>query len=200
MVRRNPFYHEMFDNPHLSKIASLMITPQEFTAKWVWSPLIRLSKTSTDVLLPDISKTFLMDAGLPATGFLSISFSNLSEGLSSLWLIANKQTKMDLRLGNLYVIGAAQNEMYMCLASDYAWSIMAVPIECDRLLFVNSTIPQLAESILAFKLYELSLGDKPTWSIVHRQLRLLRKRLQVIDPKAMRPDCYWPQLLFALSV
>ncbi len=174
-----------------------VMTPANFAAKWneplVKSPLKKLR----DLQLPAEAKDFLSSAGLPKEAAPFLSFDDLAvlETVEQAYELSE-----DFR--RYRIIGSTGSGDPICL--DEVVNGEVVYLNHDKRfqrVFVNASIPQLAESLLAFRhLGRQTMakngedafidGDIPehlkTW---------ITQELKRIDSKALDKECFWNEML-----
>lgn len=175
-----------------------MIEPSTFVEKWqkqipegILPELLEdysLISVSPNVFanrnIPEASKRFLIEAGLPKSTAPFLSFGDLANGLLPIWKIwgvTDNWNEADrLRLSRYCVIGSDDNSGNpICIDEANDGTIVTLEHE-DRfagVMFVNSSVPQLAEFLLLFN------GADTKQQIV--------VELEQIDPAAMKEGCFW---------
>lgn len=178
-----------------------MITPAEFRDRWNGADhavelMLFPADTLADVAIPDPSKAFLRDAGLPDSAAPFLDFKVPEQGTlptaAGVW-------QLDDAFGRYRVIGSNGSGDSICL--DEGMDGAVVYLNHDdrfRAVFMNSSIAQLAESLLVYRqMIEETCqrngedayldGDIPdeikTW---------LQSELVRIDSHAMKSGCHWP--------
>ena len=174
-----------------------MITPSEFVAEWGEDNLIRNTpKALANVELPQASKTFLIEAGLPAHTDVGLQFDRFVDELPTL----------PEAFPNDYVF-PAKYRFYRPIGVDYATIICLAEQENGRIYSVdidghlptrlmNSGVPYLAEFLLIFRRQEAwAKATHPSEEQVKLSVRKMRDELCQQDPEAMRDEqSYWSQV------
>jgi hypothetical protein len=143
-----------------------VITPQEF--KKLWTPFFNDdptidelvtfdSGTLMDISIPENAKRFLIEAGLPrsAAPFLSFAYPDALElpDLATQWKLNDQYKKFR-------EIGGTGSGNPICIEEI---SGRVVNIDHDNgfdIILFNSSIEQLAESMLVYRDYVKKIGDK----------------------------------------
>ena len=178
---------------------SPMPSPKDFVAGWGQNdPLIQFPRELLERLtLSDEDKEFLAEAGLPASAAPFLSFSAPKSG--ELPTVAGQWGQPDAfrryRIigsdgsGNPIAVDEAGDGEVVCLDHDDKFA---------RTL-INTTVRQLAESLLAYRDTIREMAAKPRKGaaegvVIPPQARKqLHQRLKKIDPAAMKPGCFWPE-------
>src|ERR1041385_7970093 len=126
------------------------MTPQDFAKRWRWENLVKPPENSLKNLkLPDETKFFLLEAGLPVTTETqhSINFSMLSSGIQKLSDCIEKGERQDKYRSFLRIGATAAGQI--CL-EEITGQVFVIYPKLDKTRFVNSSVSQLAESILVY--------------------------------------------------
>jgi hypothetical protein len=179
--------------------SSPMLTPEQFTSRWQ-SEVVAKDTLPEDVKLltlpaqrlatckiPDSARQFLVEAGLPNACAPFLGFEEVGKGLPRIWeRYAPGQWQPDEKIGleHYVLIGYEDNAGNPICLDELDGRVVTVEHELlfdprareRRIMFVNSSIPQLAECLL---LYQTSSP----------QDRLAA--LAQIDPPAIRKGAFW---------
>lgn len=175
-----------------------MITPAEFVAEWGEAGLIRNTPQAlANIKLPQASKAFLMEAGLPAHTDVRLQFDRFEGELPTL----------PEAFPNGYVF-PAQYCSYRPIGVDYATIICLAENEDGRIYSVdidghlptrlmNSGVPHLAEFLLIFRRQEAwTQAAQPSEEQVRLSVLKMQAELRQRDPQAMQDEqSYWSQLI-----
>jgi hypothetical protein len=158
---------------------------REFLDLWGPAEMVRVpGRDLAAVSIPDDSKDFLAEAGLPREAGLRLDFSALPdlEPLPAVLTRAKLETRVAWR--DLRLLGGDEAS-YICLTPQGA--IVAVWPSESLERFVNSSIQQLAECLLAYR--EISKGsdhmDDETYA------EDLRRYVVRVDPRALDDEESW---------
>jgi hypothetical protein len=192
-----------------------MITPAGFIAKWHGEPLVRAEMSVLqNINIPQTSKQFLCEAGLPRTIWNSVCFDRLAGNLLPLSLALEGKYGLLPELNRYRIIGETQYNQYFCVDEDgsgkvirylepYPYSIWGYkPVN-----LINSSVAQFAESLLVHqdfepifdreaKIAESDSSNSQESDLAYHKAKMLLDRLlkdlRNIDPDAMNEDDYWP--------
>jgi hypothetical protein len=147
--------------------------------------LIRVSpETFVDRNIPEASKKFLTEAGLPKSAAPYLSFEDLAKGLHTVWEIwgvADNWNEADRsRLQKYFVIGSDDNSGNpICIDQANGGQIVTLEHEdwFTSVMFVNSSVQQLAEFLLLFN------------EAVKKQQ--IVAELEQVDPVALKKGSFW---------
>lgn len=182
-----------------------MLTSQEFRERWCddddsAESLLAFPPTAlADVAIPDESKTFLINAGLPESAAPFLDFRVPDHGalqtVADLWQLAPEYNRYR-------VVGSNGSGDPLCIDESCDGQLIYLnhDYNFERVL-INSSVPQLAESLLVFRhlIREAQRqngedayldGDIPA----ELQQWLLKEIIR-IDPAASHASCFWPQEL-----
>ena len=181
-----------------------MLTPTQFTERWN-EPLAKLDLSdAVDAKLPQQAITFLVEAGLPFGCAPFLSFGPFTGGLKYIDGVFNFSPKRlnpqeKDRLSMYPMIGFDGEGSPICV--DIARSGRVVILDHDAdfqpVLFVNSTVPQLAECLLIYRtLVEVILAENGEAALMDGNIPEYAKpeavaQMTLADPDAMNPDCFW---------
>jgi hypothetical protein len=180
-----------------------MIAPHTFVAKWKGEPLLRVPSALLDgVNIPEISRRFLIEAGLPFR-WKSVSFGNLAHGLPLLSDILSD----DEGVRGYRILGTSAENWcrippdYLCIEEDTGRLVIRQSGffgQPTSFWLLNSSISHFAASLLAYETFSAAfkqlcqLGDcKPAEELVDE----FEQHLKRIDPDAMNEEAYWPVYL-----
>ncbi len=176
-----------------------MITPQEFSARWQAEVVsrdpvpdsVKLLRATAHSLasarLPDATRRFLIEAGLPQSCAPFLCFGEVGEGLPRVWDVyaPRPQWRPEEKIGLEYylMIGSEGSGNPICL-DERNGSVVMLDHELlfdpkareKRTVFVNSGIPELAECLLLFET-----------SAPRARLAALGQA----DPPAVRKGAFW---------
>ncbi|MBA3711551.1 MAG: SUKH-4 family immunity protein [Pyrinomonadaceae bacterium] len=134
--------------------------------------------------IPEASKRFLIEAGLPKSAAPYLSFTDLADSLRPVWEIWGNPDDWNeadrLRLSRYYVIGSDGNSGNpICIDEADGGNIVTLEHEdwFASVMFVNSSVPQLAEFLLLFN------GADTEQQIV--------VELEQVDSDALKEGCFW---------
>lgn len=134
--------------------------------------------------IPEPSKNFLTQAGLPKRAAPYLSFEELAKNLHLVWNqwgIPNDWKEADQkRLEHYFVIGSDDNSGNpICIDEANGGRIVTLEHEdwFNTVMFVNSSLPQLAEFLLLF-------------NEVIKKTKIFTE-LEKIDPAALKEGCFW---------
>ena len=168
-----------------------MLRPKDFIAAWGKEvPLKRFGKKSLELLtISDEDKAFLAEAGLPSSAAPFLNFESPKSG--ELPTVA-KQWKQSDAFDRYRVIGSDGSGNPIAIDEGQAGQVVRLDHE-DKFArtFINTTIHQFAESLLAYRdiLRDLDGED----ALPEKARKQLHQRLKKIDPAAMKPACFWPE-------
>ena len=135
-----------------------MILPSEFIMQWVAenqddpsdTGLLRFSPMALDdVKMPEADRAFLIEAGLPESAAPFLDFEQPVAGpLPTL----SKHADLPEAFRRYRVIGFDGSGDFICIDQDQGGTIVSINHDDDnRPNFMNSSIPQLAESLLLYQ-------------------------------------------------
>lgn len=210
-----------------------MITPEEFVARWNNSPYDRPlvcppPESVNPLKIPLDSKQFLLKAGLPSNPLNrqnSLSCDILAEGMKRL---SDVQVSLNsTELDRYYLLGVwAGGNWYLCIDANAKGTILDLGFEegnLQRIQFVNSSLPQLAECFLVYQelvdtvllnprfMRVIEKGEAylptgecmagkfaTTWEGEEKFAKLLKDEIKRIDAKVFQLDdeeSFWPVYL-----
>jgi SUKH-4 immunity protein len=175
-----------------------MLTPAQFVARWQAevvandslpneARLIVAPRERLALQLPERARNFLTEAGLPKSCAPCLTFDDLAHGLRRIWEVYSPRPEWTAEqregLESYGMIGCDGNGSPICVDE---WDGRVVVVDHEllfdrrykdrRVMFMNSSVAQLAESLL----------------IVHtlaKQARL--DALRQIDPSAVADGAFW---------
>lgn len=181
-----------------------MMSPDDFTKKWKWGELSKASPNALKVINISVpAKDFLVLAGLPrkTEGGEQLQFDLEKEELPVLAKLLGtpgpgSQYCHFHKIGNCLV-------SHVCV-DERNEGIYVVHSLIGKVQFLNSSVPQLAESILASaQLVEMFVsGEREYENYSDRKFapEWLRKQLETIDSAVLRdPKSLWSNVLFDLT-
>lgn len=181
-----------------------MLTSREFRERWCSDDdsesLVMFPPNALgDVAIPDESKTFLTTGGLPESAAPFLDFRVPDHGtlrtVAELWQLAPEYNRYR-------VIGSNGSGDPLCIDESFDGQIVYLNHDFNfHRVLINSSVPQLAESLLAFRhlIRETQRrngedayldGDVPS----ELQQWLLKEIIR-FDPAAAHAGCFWPQEL-----
>jgi hypothetical protein len=181
-----------------------MITPEQFVAQWGTQGLVRVdSETVTPLNVPVESKQFLIEAGLPKKAEPRVTLYAPPDLLASLpQMFQEDDIDFPQEFGGYRVL-ADDTAFFLCLDEHRDGVIVAVdPYQEEPTRFVNTAVPQVAESLLAYRALpgpdQAAGANKET---LRGWLEELRGHLRRIDPQALQDDnSWWSVILEQLEV
>jgi hypothetical protein len=181
------------------------MTSREYRTRWPEGVLVRAEPSVLEGLnIPEESRRFFVEAGLPNGTNLELRRDHLQEGLPLLSEVA-KGSPLPVD-GNRYRVMGEDIGTYMCCDVAAHWCIVSVADVGSSLpvAFVNTSVPQLAECLLLYDecirvLSPLTLKEEDR--VLPSMIRRLEKKFRRIDPAAMRDEyCYWSQVLEGMMI
>lgn len=155
-------------------------------------------------MLPPDALVFLAEAGLPFNCAPYLSFGPFVGGLKSVDQIYDTGqqhfTALEKdRLSSYLVIGGDGEGSPVCIDISHSGQIVVLDHDLDfqSVLFVNSSVPQLVECLLAYRtLVEMSLAENGEDALMDGNIPEHAKQEAVsqmilTDPDAMNLDCFW---------
>jgi acetyltransferase len=180
---------------------------RDFVEAWGDHDLIRPAETMLSAgPIPEIAKQFLLEAGLPLSvvvdtaldfGFtfesLKSTFQNVSDidwpeevrrKWQHLWILGDLDSGFD---------SGAPNES-LCIDATNG-SIVLFNYEDERVGFVNSSLPQFAESCLVMRTFGTRLSFNAPPELTEHQASAMTAELKRIDAAAFQnPKAFWPEI------
>ena len=175
-----------------------MITPSDFVAQWGKNGLVRNTpKALSDVKIPQASKVFLVEAGLPAHAGVGLQFDRFEDEMPTLPEAFPNDYVFPIDYRCYRPIGVDYATI-ICLAEQDEGRIYSVDIDGHlptRLM--SSDVPRLAEFLLAFRHQEMwAQAAHPSEEELKLSVLKMREELHQQDPEAMRDEQnYWPQVI-----
>ncbi len=179
-----------------------MTTAERFIPEWGSDELVRNTPGSLEgIRIPEVSKQFLVIAGLPRrVPWLDMDFDRSEDELPTLPEAFPNGYNFPHEYLRYRPIGA-DSATLLCLNEYDNGNIYSVDIDDAGVptRFVNSSVPQLAEFLLATRVVPVEDKQKrQTGGEAREYIQGLTRSLARIDPEAMRDeDNYWPQYLRA---
>jgi hypothetical protein len=158
---------------------------REFLDLWGPGEMVRLPEEGLSTLsIPPDSKDFLAEAGLPREAGLRLDFSALPslEPLPS--ILARRKLETRVAWGELRVLGGDEAS-YICLTPQGA--IVAVWPGEGLERFVNSSVQQLAECLLAYR----EISKESDHLAEEAYADDLRRYVLRLDPRALEDEESW---------
>lgn len=183
-----------------------MLTPEEFRTHWPSEeePLCRFpEETTNDLNIPDDCKVFLNEAGLPESAAPFLEFRSPEEGPLK---TAAEARQLSSDFDRYRVIGFDDAGNPLCLDERERGAVVYLDHD-NRLqrVFMNSSIQQLAESLLAFEkmirdTQEQNGEDAYLDGDIPETVRVwVRAELEMIDASAVADGCFWASQLAFLE-
>lgn len=178
-----------------------MITPQEFIAQWDGELIRNTSASLEAVRIPDLSKQSLIEAGLPRwVERVQMRFNRFEDELPTLPDAFANGYDFPEDYVRYRPIGL-DAAVLLCLDEYKNVSIYSIDIDGAGVSnsLVNSSVPQLAEFLLALKVVRTE-GPPITYTEEEGQAftEELERKFRSVDPEAMLdPNNYWPDYLRA---
>ena len=175
-----------------------MITPNEFVSKWNIEENGKILKFSAEVLknvnIDNESKKFLIEAGLPesASPFLEFEVPN-GEDIPTV----SKKWEIDKEYSIYKCIGSNGSGDPICI-NETSGNIVYLNHDDDfKEVFINSSIPQLAESLLAFaRLVEETINENGEEAFLDNNIPVglknwITNEIKRIDEIAINESSFW---------
>ena len=179
-----------------------MLTPSEFKAQWGEGLVCNTRASLSHLRIPDASKRFLVEAGLPADAVLGLQFSRAEDELLSM-LQNFPEDDLPADYSRYYPIGVDAATI-LCLDERDDGHIYSIDIEGQGIptRFVNSSVPQLAEFLLILRIVPKEGPPKIyTDEEGAAYTEELAQKFQKIDPAAMQDrNSYWSCYLEATLI
>lgn len=182
-----------------------MITPEEFVRRWRWSELVRPRPELIEpIVMPDASKRFLVSTGLPSRGEgdEELQFEHLRSGVARLSEIEDGTAGVR-DLSAYWRIGSCLSS-YVCVSEGVGGDLVVVHDLRESDQFLNSSVPQLAESLLmSAELVDLfARGERNFEKRRDRRFAAdwLRKEIKRIDGRALEDSgSVWSIVIFEIT-
>ncbi len=128
-----------------------MITPEKFKAWWGKGLVRNTEAALTHIRIPEASKRFLVEAGLPAEAHPGLQFARYEDELPTM-LEAFPEDNLPADYARFRPIGVDYATI-ICLDEQDDGHLYSVDIEGHGLptCFMNSSVPQLAEFLLTVR-------------------------------------------------
>lgn len=172
-----------------------MISANEFKEKWNAQiyPLIEYTVEKVNKLdIPLESKIFLSEAGLPESSAPFLNFEDIHKGgLSTLKEKYNNDKYSE------YIYIGFTGEGDILAIENKSGVIISINHETFKKIYVNKSIPQLAESLLEYaefiKLIKQTNGRRAYLNreCSNEQLELIKNKLINIDDKSIDNNNFW---------
>lgn len=173
-----------------------MITPSDFATQWNADALMRYEPAALDgVHIPEISKHFLIEAGLPRQADLELEFDLSSDELPT--LPEALEEDLPARFNRYRPIGV-DTATTICLDERDNGRIYAVDIDGNiPTRFMNSSVPQLAEFLLVFRNGAgVELPQLASEEELEASALALEHEFRRIDPSVFSDeDNWWPLIV-----
>lgn len=170
-----------------------MITPKEFKAQWGNGLIHNTAESLAQICIPEVSKRFLVEAGLPAEAGLGLQFDRAEDELLSM-LVNFPEDNLPADYGRYYPIGVDYATI-LCLDEQDDGHIYSIDIEEQGIptRFVNSSVPQLAEFLLVVRVVPTEGTPKRyTDAEAKAYTEELERKFKSIDPETIQnEDSYW---------
>ena len=130
-----------------------MITPDDFALKW-GPGLVRPSEAAlSDVVLPEPSRRFLLEAGLPAASDpLPFRFAFPAEGLPMLDSVPDPPDRPEIGDRSRFRVIGRDHQAFVCIDESTGGRIVSVLANWTRpVRLLNSSVEQLAQFLLVFR-------------------------------------------------
>lgn len=174
-----------------------MITPTEFATQWGAAELLRYEPAALEgVHIPDISKRFLVEAGLPRQADLELDFDLSPDELPTL-PEALEEDNLPATFDRYRPIGV-DTATTICLDERDNGRIYAVDIDGNiPTRFLNSSVPQLAEFLLVFRNGAgIKLPTLASEEDLEASAHALEEQFRHIDPAVFSDeDNWWPLIV-----
>lgn len=174
-----------------------MITPTEFAAQWGADQLLRYEPAALEgVHIPDASKRFLIEAGLPRQASLELEFDLSADELPTL-PEALEEERLSAGFNRYRPIGV-DTATTICLDEQDNGHIYAVDIDGTiPTRFMNSSVPQLAEFLLVFRSGAgITLPKLASEENLEASAHALEEQFRRIDPAVFGDeDNWWPLIV-----
>ncbi len=175
-----------------------MISPGKFISEWGTGELVRNSPKAFDnTHIPTASRDFLVKAGLPKNAILQLNFDRPEDELPRLWDAFHDQYDLPPDYNRYLAIGVGYVPI-ICLDESEEGNIYAIDVAGHHpSSFMNSSVPQLAETLLAWRAStEWAEQNEPNDEESAQYAQHLEQTLQRIDFRAMEDkNSYWRQAL-----
>lgn len=174
-----------------------MMTPTDFAAQWGEDQLLRYEPTALEnVDIPNASKQFLIEAGLPRHAGLELEFDLSASELPTLPQ-ALEEENLPASFNRYRPIGV-ETATTICLDEQDNGCIYAVDIDGTLpTRFMNSSVPQLAEFLLVFRSGAgIALPKLASERDLQTSANALEEQFRRIDPAVFSDeDNWWPLIV-----
>ena len=181
-----------------------MLSPKEFAAAWGEGRYVFPLELLRDVDIPEASKTFLLQVGLPlqAEGprshmvLLPRAAASPPVQVAKYLLFSRYESTRFRLLAYLHSHSylSDQNTLYYAVEEKTGHVYWVGPgIQTDPPLFVNTSVAHFAEYLLCFRDFAARFRQAyPSGVRTHVPFGILKRDWQAIDPAALTdPDNYW---------
>lgn len=185
-----------------------MISPQDFVRCWGEEQLVRFDSTALEgISIADEAKRFLVEAGLPRRAPFSGGAFTLLPPANPMQAQAGCETFGLLeKVGGFRLLAVTPYRLFIAIDERRQGRIVRTDesgLRRGNVYFMNSSVPQLAESLLAYRAYRLRFAGSEDQSEEEHQplVAWLEREIGRIDPEAMtytvgrdgeRRGGYWP--------
>lgn len=186
-----------------------MITPEDFVAKWTKdeprSALVRFESSSVEgVGISEVDKRFLIDAGLPKSAAPFLAFDGPSAG--SVPTVAGVYNLSD-EFSHYRVIGDDGGGNPICIDVSRNASIVILNHDDNfEPYLLNSSVPQLAESLLTYRdlmRQVVAIGGGRPFHDIQVPIRMqnwIKAEFERIDPATLEEGCLWRDTIDELQL
>lgn len=170
-----------------------MLTPSDFKAQWGEGLVRNTPAALAHIRIPEASKRFLVEAGLPAEAGIGLQFSRYEDELPTL-LEAFPNDGLPADYARYRPIGVDYATI-ICLDEQDHGHLYSIDIEGHGLptCFMNSSVAHLAEFLLVIRVVPTEGPPKRyTDEEGAAYTEELAQKFQEIDPAAMRDEAsFW---------
>lgn len=178
-----------------------MITPKYFFDNWdkEIDPLVEYEKNRVGLLiLPDDAKGFLIQAGLPESAAPFLNFETSAKGGATKLI---EKYKLKNSFSKYIYLGFTGNGDIVCVIENVGEVVYLEPENNYNEVFMNSSIPQLAETLLTYSEFiEKIKVINGRRAFIERKasqelIEWLTNRIEQIDPKSLNEGNFWREEL-----
>lgn len=189
-----------------------MILPGEFVLQWVAeneddpsdAGLLRFARfTLDDVKMPEADRTFLIEAGLPES---AAPFLNFERPVAGPLPTLSKHADLPEAFRRYRVIGFDGGGDFICIDQDQGGAAVIINHDDDNHpTFINSSIPQLAESLLVYqRLVRRTIQANGEDAFMDNNIpddlrRWFAREMQRVDGVALADGGFWKSELISLE-
>lgn len=174
-----------------------MIAPTDFAAQWGTNQLLRYEPVAVEgVRIPEVSKRFLIEAGLPGQAGPDLEFDLAGNNLPTL-TEALAEENLPTKFNRYRPLGV-DTATTICLDEQDGGRIYAVDIDgVVPTRFMNSSVPQLAEFLLVFRNGAgVTVPALASDEDLEASARALEEQFRHIDPAVFSDaDNWWPLIV-----